>query len=312
MTVDYVTQDLSAVAGSDYLPASGTLTFVPGGQLTQQVAITVLGDRVFESDRETLLLALYSPSGNASVGIGGYVHIRDDEPLISISPDVVTITEGNAGTTDAVFTVSLSAAYDEDVTVDYAAFDDTAVAGSDYLATAGTLRIPAGETSQTIRVPVIGDQSNEDDEDFYLELANPSVNAGITSSYAVGLILNDDPPARRDQHLRRDTAEGNTGTTSVTFSVGLSSASGQAVSVNYATANGSATAGGDYQSTSGTLTSPPARRGRPSLFRSSATASPKRTRRSSSTSAARPTRPSPTARAWARSWTTSRASASAT
>ena len=127
VTVNYFTYDYSAVAGSDYLPVSGTLTFVPGGPLTQQVAITVLGDRLFEGPRETLVLGLQNASSNATVGADGLVHIRDDEPLISISPDVVTITEGNAGATDAVFTVRLSAAYDGDVTVNYATFDDSAV-----------------------------------------------------------------------------------------------------------------------------------------------------------------------------------------
>jgi probable HAF family extracellular repeat protein len=254
VAVNYFTSDLSATADSDYVPVSGTLTFVPGGELTQQVAITILGDRVFESDRETLRLGLAVTSDNATILDGGLVHIKDDEPLISFTPSTVTITEGNAGTSDIVFTVSLPAAYEEDVTVDYAAYDGSAEAGSDYLATAGTLRIPAGEISQTIRVPVIGDQIGEFEEYFYIEISNPSSNAAISYAYGFGTVLDDDPPQIGIYDVM--VYEGNTGTSNVTFSVGLSFASSQPVTVNYSTVSGTATAVKDYLAKSGTLSIP--------------------------------------------------------
>src|SRR5207249_1084820 len=76
----------------------------------------------------------------------------------SLSINDVTITEGNTGTRAMTFTVSLSAAFNQTVTVSYATADGTATAGSDYQAAGGTLTIPAGQTSGTITVWVNGDR----------------------------------------------------------------------------------------------------------------------------------------------------------
>ena len=70
--------------------------------------------------------------------------------LPSLTIDDVQVTEGNGGTTSAVFTVRLSAASGQAVTVDYATADGTAMAPADYTATAGTLSFPAGTTTRTV------------------------------------------------------------------------------------------------------------------------------------------------------------------
>jgi hypothetical protein len=205
VSVDYATANDSATAGSDYLATSGTVTFAPG-QTAKQFPVTILGDRVVEyefGDTEHVAITLPNPSANAAVA--PYVRgldIQEDEPFLSMTPGV-SVSEGNAGTTDAVFTVKLSAAYDQEVTVEYATADGddyyypAAHAGSDYVPTSGTLRIPAGQTSRTVRVPVIGDTLDEIDEYFYLVLANPSANAWLDyTSYGLGQILDDDEPAK--------------------------------------------------------------------------------------------------------------------
>ena len=113
-------------------------------------------------------------------------------PNISIAD--VAVTEGNEGTTEAVFTVTLSQATTNTVSVDYATSDDTAVAGEDYVAASGTLTFAAGSTSQQIEVTVYGDTLYSDDdptEYFTLSLSNAS-NGNITSSSANGTIDNDD------------------------------------------------------------------------------------------------------------------------
>ena len=111
-------------------------------------------------------------------------------PALSISD--VTVTEGDAGTTDAVFTVTLSAASDKLITVDYATADDTATAGDDYTAiSTTTLSFPAGTTVQTITVQVKGDTLDEDDETFFVNLNNP-INATIADNQGVGTITDDD------------------------------------------------------------------------------------------------------------------------
>jgi probable HAF family extracellular repeat protein len=176
-------------------------------------------------------------------------------PQTAISISDAWVVEGDAGTTNAVFTVSLSVASDEEVSVNYGtgngdSSDADAVAGVDYVSVSGTLRFAPGETSQTISVPVIGDEFGELDEYFHVALSSPSINAEISDSSGTGVIVDDDPPEIRIHDVSQQ--EGNAGTTTFTFTAELSVASDVPVSVNYTTANGSASAGSDYQPTSGT------------------------------------------------------------
>ncbi len=116
-------------------------------------------------------------------------------PLPTLSIADASVTEGNAGTSQLSFTVTLSQAATAPVTVHYATADGTAKAGSDYSAQAGTLSFAAGQTSQTIIVPVIGDTTVEPNETLTIALSTPS-GATITQATATGTIVNDDiaPP----------------------------------------------------------------------------------------------------------------------
>jgi hypothetical protein len=112
----------------------------------------------------------------------------------SLSIDDVSVTEGNAGTTIATFTVTLSPISGQTVTVDFATADGTATtADNDYVATSGTLTFTPGTATQPIPVTVNGDTNLEPDETFLVNLSNP-VNATITDGQGVGTILNDDVP----------------------------------------------------------------------------------------------------------------------
>ena len=147
------------------------------------------------------------------------------------------------------FTVTLSAADTHPVVVDYTTANGTAIAGSDYVATSGTLTFNPGETSKTLSVTKNGDIAFEANETFFLDLTNP-VNANLLQARGTGTISNDDsPPSISINDVSQ--AEGNAGTTSFTFTVTLSAASGLPATVNYATANGTASSASDYQSTSG-------------------------------------------------------------
>src|SRR5207248_566237 len=114
-----------------------------------------------------------------------------------------TALEGNTGTTPFTFTVTLSAVYDEPVTVDYATADLTAdeqywygpgaTAGDDYTATSGTVTFAAGETSKTITVLVTGDPLVEPNESFFVNLSNPtSAHLDYYNSQALATIVDDD------------------------------------------------------------------------------------------------------------------------
>jgi hypothetical protein len=263
VTVHYATADGSAtLAGGDYQAASGTLIFNPGEPLTQTVTVLVNGDRNYEYS-ESFLLLLSDPTNAFVADATGVGAIIDDEPFISIEP-YVSLAEGNTGTTPFTFIVTLSAAYDAPVTVDYATADLTpdeeywygpsATAGVDYAATAATLTIPAGQTSGLITVPVTGDRVGEYDELFFVRLSNPtSAQLDYYSSQAFGTIINDEPYVSIDGG--GTVVEGNSGTKSVTFTVTLSAASDAPVTVSYATADGTATlAGADYQTKIDTVT----------------------------------------------------------
>jgi len=113
-------------------------------------------------------------------------------PPALISVDDVVVTEGDSGTVDAVFTISLSGANAASMSVDYDTVNNTATAGSDYTALSGTVTIPAGQTSTQITVTVAGDTVFEHpDETFYLDLSDP-VNGTISDGRGVCTITDED------------------------------------------------------------------------------------------------------------------------
>ena len=155
------------------------------------ITVPVNGDRLGEPN-ESFLVNL-SNSTNATIADGsGQGTITDDEPRISISD--VSKKEGKKGqTTLFVFTVTLSAAYDEPVTMSYSTANGTATTSDgDYVAKTGTLTFAPGETTKTITIVVNGDSKKEADETFYLDLFGNSSNALFTKNRGLGTILNDD------------------------------------------------------------------------------------------------------------------------
>jgi len=189
VTVNYTTADGTALAGSDYQAASGKLTFAPG-ETSKTILVPVIGDRLVEPD-ETFFVNL-NGAQKAQIANGvGVVTIVDDEPRLSINN--VSQLEGNSGTTLFTFTVSLSAAYDQAVTVNYASADGTATtAYNDYEAAFGTLTFAPGETTKTITVAVIGNTTPEPNKTFSVNLSGASTNALIARGQGVGTILDDD------------------------------------------------------------------------------------------------------------------------
>jgi probable HAF family extracellular repeat protein len=222
------------------------------------------------TDLDTLIpagsgLTLYAATGINNAGqIVGYAlsgghfqaflltPIEESTPTVSIGD--VTVTEGNTGTTNAVFTVTLSAPASNTVTVNFTTVNGTATAGADYAARSGTLTIPAGQLSATVTVPVIGDTTAEPNETFQVNLSQ-AVGAVIGDGQGVGTIVDNDPRFLRIGDVTMQ--EGRSGTRVFVFTVTLSAPSNVPVTVNYATANGTAKAGEDYNAQSGTLTFAP-------------------------------------------------------
>jgi uncharacterized repeat protein (TIGR01451 family) len=253
--VNYATSNGSATAGSDYTTTNGTLTFGPG-VTTQSFTVPITDDSVFEGN-ETFNVTLSAPTGGATLGgpASAVVTIADNETQPALSIGNVTLSEGNSGTTAFTFPVILSGPSASIVTVNFATADGTTVAPGDYAANSGVLTFTPGVTLQNAVVQVVGDTTNEANEIFTVTLSTPS-NATIATGTGTGTIQNDDgvPTLSIDSPSQ---AEGNSGTAPMNFSVTLSAISGQTVTVAYATADGTATAGSDYTTTSGTLTFAP-------------------------------------------------------
>lgn len=166
-------------------------------------------------------------------------------PPPELSVDDVTVTEGNDGVTDAVFTVRLSAAGTATVTVSFATLSDSAIAPADYDSVNTTVTFEPGQTSRQVVVRVHGESLIETDERFTVRLSDP-VNATLVDDVAVGRILNDDVPgvSISDAFL----TEGHAGTRELVFTVTAIAAAGMPAEVVLATVQGSATAGKDYDS----------------------------------------------------------------
>ena len=177
-----------------------------------------------------------------------------DPVRISVTP--AATSEGDSGSRVLLFAVSLDAPASGEVRVDYATVDGSAQAGSDYQSASGTLIIPANATTATVPVTILGDTEVEGDETFQLRLSQP-VNAELATAEATGTILNDDSAGlARISVTPAATSEGDSGSRVLLFAVSLDAPASGEVRVDYATVDGSAQAGSDYQSASGTLIIP--------------------------------------------------------
>ena len=178
---------------------------------------------------------------------------------VNLSINDVSLNEGNAGTTSFTFTVSLSApAGPGGVTFDIATADGTATQPSDYTQKSLTAQtIPAGSSTYSFTVLVNGDATPETNETFFVNVTNVT-GATVTDGQGQGTIVNDDAAPNltiNDVSL----SEGNAGTTTFTFTVSLSApAPAGGVTFDIATADGTATAPGDYTAKSLTSQTIPA------------------------------------------------------
>jgi Fungalysin metallopeptidase (M36)/Calx-beta domain/Fungalysin/Thermolysin Propeptide Motif/FG-GAP-like repeat/FG-GAP repeat len=253
-TVGYTTINGSATSGTgDYVSKTGTVTFAPG-VTTQTITILVKGDLKNESD-ESFTVNLSSPV-NAIIPPGEEsrsITILNDDGPPTLSVSDATVTEGNAGTTNLSFTVSLSTDSGLPITVNYQTQDGTATTfDNDYLAKTGTLVFGPGELSKTVTVSVRGDTRLETDESLSFRILSPT-GATIVRALGTGSITNDDsPPPVLVENA--EVVEDDLGTKSLVFNVRLSSVSDVTVFANFFTFNGSAIAGSDYQEISGVLT----------------------------------------------------------
>ena len=187
--VDYATADGTATAGSDYTSAAGSLKWLSGDKANKTFTVSILPDTLDESNETfavTVKVKLTEPPSDTILGSpdSATVTIVDDDlpPKVQFTLATAPVAEA---TTPALITVGLfSAATNlptaaaKTITVKFATANGTAKAGTDYMATAGTLTFAPGDTTKTIEVPIVDDPAVESEEYFTVTLATP-VNATL-------------------------------------------------------------------------------------------------------------------------------------
>jgi Tol biopolymer transport system component len=258
ITVDYATGGGTATEGAnaDYMAASGTLTFADG-ETTKTIDIQILNDGSNGEGPETFNVTLSNPTGGSGLGspVKAEVYLLDNSYQPRLTVYSLSVPEGNAGTTDAVVTVSLSVATGRTITVDYNTNGDLAYANEDFQPVSGTLTFNPGETAHTVTVPIFGDTLNEADETFFVHLSNPMGGAALAvSSNPPAVFINNDDPQPSLSINDVTLTEGDSGATNAVFTVKLSAVSGQTVYVSYNTIPDTASSPEDYKDKSGLLT----------------------------------------------------------
>ena len=243
ITFDYATSDFTASAGEDYTDASGQLT-IPAGATQAFIPVPLINDTLDELE-ETFTVTLSGAVGGGLDDFEGMATISDNDAAPQVSIGDATVTEGtDFDTVEATFDVTLDAPSGQTVTVDYSTTNGTATEPGDYTeVTTSTVVFAPGQTTQPATVIVNGDDVDEANETFSVDLANPS-EATIGDGHAVGTIIDNDGPAISIDNV--SVTEGNVGTVTANFTLSLSAPSPQEVTVEYETIDDTATAGEDY------------------------------------------------------------------
>lgn len=191
---------------------------------------------------------LYALNGSGQPGERGVLvnamPAAMNRPLQVLSVDDVSLTEGNVGTQQANFRVSLSQPAPVPVSFDAYTAPGTASPGVDYQSNAVISQtIATGDTGGNFAVTINGDTTVENHESFTVNLAN-ALDAGIADGQGQGRIANDD--LAQLSIADASLAEGNSGTSTLSFVIQLSRAMPNPVTFDIATGDGTASAGSDY------------------------------------------------------------------
>lgn len=211
---------------------SGTINFADG-ETTKTLTINVSGDTALESN-ESFVVSLSNPSTGTieSTKATATSTITSDDDRVAVSVNSSSITEGQSGTQNLVYTVTRTESTSSTSTVDYAVTGIDAADVSAGTNLTGTLTFSAGETTKTVTIPLKGDTTVETDETAVFTLSNPSTGTGITTATANTVISNDDASFAVTA-LLADKAEGNSGNVPYTFTITRSGFTSQSNTVQY-------------------------------------------------------------------------------
>lgn len=208
VTVSYSTADGTATQGADYVSKTASVVFQPG-ETSKTASIEILGDTIDEFS-ETVKVNLSNVDVGTIVRAQGTATILNNDPPPTISVMDNNVIEGDGAGNTVAFLITLSQVSEKPISIDFATADGTAVAGADYIASSGTVTIPAGLPGTRINVPIVADIDQEPTEAFTLNLSNP-VNTVIAKGQATATIFDDDQPGIRFQSAQQFTNESITG-----------------------------------------------------------------------------------------------------
>ncbi|MCW1966921.1 MAG: hypothetical protein KIH69_002220, partial [Anaerolineae bacterium] len=245
----------TATSGTDFTAVSNAALTIPAGQTVATATVSVVGDTLYEGN-ETFTVSLSSPV-NATILVTDAVGtITDDDAIPQIFIGDASAAEGNAGTVNLTFNVTLSASSSVVVTAAYNTSAGTASTGSDFAATSGTVTFIAGETSKSITVSISGDTVYESNETLSVVLSNLT-NASAGRTFGLGTITNDDTAPVIVINASGAVSEGNSGNANMVFTATLAGSTELEASASYATASGTALQGTDFLTAAGSITFSP-------------------------------------------------------
>jgi ribosomal protein L35AE/L33A len=251
VTVGYSVYNGTATAGSDFQSVNGTLSWADGDTSAKSFDVPILDDILVEGS-ETVNLRLYSPGGGAALGnpSNAVLTINDVEngEIAFTAADYTVSEDGNTATID----IQRTGGSDGSVSVQFTSANGSATAGSDYTDSSTVVTWAAGESgTKSITIPIIDDTLVEGDETVNLSLSNPTGGARLGTNSAALLTIADVENGELQLSSSSYSVSENGGT--ITIDITRASGSDGAVTVQYATSDGTATAGSDYTSSSGTV-----------------------------------------------------------
>ncbi len=252
VTVDFSTANISAIAGTDYAATNGTLSF-PTNTSVKSFLVPIKNNTIVDGAR-TFSITLANPQSGLQLGAmtTTTVTINDNDAggIITLSTNAYLVSETG---TNGVITLLRTAGLASSVTVDFAVNDGTATAGLDYTNVTQTVTFNAGETNKKVNIPIINDTIVEGNETVLISLSNATggANLGIYTN-ATLTITNDDVGGVIN--FSKAAISANENATNFLVNVIRTGGKASAVTVDYYTVGGTATADVDYVSVTNTLT----------------------------------------------------------
>jgi hypothetical protein len=247
--------------GTDYTPSATTTITIPAGQNSVLITLAVADDAIAEGTETVEITPGTITNSYSTLTVSTPIPVLSivDNDVATLSISNVSITEGDSGTQDLTFSVTLNNTTGSNFSVNYATANGTGLAGEDYIAKSGTLNFSGAPEVQTVAVKINGDKKIEANEAFTLVLSSLSNTFGgqltISGSPATGTITDDDNTvANKVIHIT--STDGNElGPTAAVYTLSFPAgvSADKPTTVNFTITGGTATSGADY--TGGTVTS---------------------------------------------------------